>query len=35
MGETRNAYGILEEKPVGTWKLGRPRQWEDDIKVDD
>jgi hypothetical protein len=34
MGETRNAYRILVEKPEGKRPLGRPRlRWEDNIKV--
>jgi hypothetical protein len=33
MGETRNAYRILVEKPEGTRPLGRPR-WVDNIKMD-
>jgi hypothetical protein len=33
MGETRNAYRILVEKPEET--LGRPRcKWEDNIRLD-
>jgi hypothetical protein len=35
MGETRNAYKILVEKPEGKGPLGRPRRrWMDDIKMD-
>jgi hypothetical protein len=35
MGETRNAYGILVEKPEGKSPLGRPRRrWVDNIKMD-
>jgi hypothetical protein len=35
MGETRNAYGILVEKPEGKIPLGRPRRrWVDNIKMD-
>jgi hypothetical protein len=35
MGETRNAYRILVEKPEGKRPLGRPRRrWVDNIKLD-
>jgi hypothetical protein len=35
MGETRNAYRILVEKPEGKRTLGRPkRRWVDNIKMD-
>jgi hypothetical protein len=35
MGETRNAYRILEGKPEGKRPLGRPRRrWVDNIKMD-
>jgi hypothetical protein len=35
MGEVRNAYSILVEKPEGRRPLGRPRhRWEDNIKMD-
>jgi hypothetical protein len=35
MGETRNAYRILVEKPEGNRPLGRPRRrWVDNIKMD-
>jgi hypothetical protein len=35
MEETRNAYGILVEKPEGSKPLGRPRhRWKDNIKTD-
>jgi hypothetical protein len=35
MGETRNAYRILEGKPEGKRPLGRPRpRWVDNIKID-
>jgi hypothetical protein len=34
MGESRNAYMILAEKPEGKKPLGRPRRrWEDKIKM--
>jgi hypothetical protein len=34
MGENRNAYRILMEKPEGKRQLGRPRHtWEDNIKI--
>jgi hypothetical protein len=35
MGEKRNAYKILVEKPEGKRSLGRPRRrWVDNIKMD-
>jgi hypothetical protein len=35
MGEKRNAYSILVEKPEGKRQLGRPRRrWVDNIKID-
>jgi hypothetical protein len=35
MGEMRNVYGILVEKPDGRRPLGRPRcRWVDNIKMD-
>jgi hypothetical protein len=35
MGKTRNAYGILMEKPEEERPLGRPRRrWVDNIKTD-
>jgi hypothetical protein len=35
MGDTRNAYKSLAEKPVGMRSLGRGRRrWEDAIKLD-
>jgi hypothetical protein len=35
VGETRNTYRILVEKPLGKRPFRRPRRiWEDNIKVD-
>jgi hypothetical protein len=35
MGEVRNTYRILVEKPKGKRLLGRPRRrWENNIKMD-
>ncbi|KAJ4427444.1 hypothetical protein ANN_25067 [Periplaneta americana] len=35
MGESRNAYRVLIERPEGKRSLGRPRcRWEDNIKMD-
>jgi hypothetical protein len=35
MGETRNAYRLLVEKPEGKRPLGRPRRrWVDNIRMD-
>jgi hypothetical protein len=35
MGEVRQAYKILVEKPEGKRPLGRPRRrWEDNIRRD-
>jgi hypothetical protein len=35
MGETRNVYRILVEKPEGKTPLRRPRgRWVDNIKID-
>jgi hypothetical protein len=34
MGDMRNAYHILVEKPEGKRSFGRPRQRCEDIKMD-
>jgi hypothetical protein len=35
MGEMRNAYSILIEKPEGKRPLGRPRRrWEHNVRMD-
>jgi hypothetical protein len=35
MGEERNVYRVLMEKPEGKRPLGRPRRiWEDEIRMD-
>jgi hypothetical protein len=35
MGEERNTYRLLVEKPEGKTPLGRPRyRWKDNIKID-
>jgi hypothetical protein len=35
MGEERNVYNVLEEKPEGKRPLGRPRRrWENGIRMD-
>jgi hypothetical protein len=35
MGEKRNAYGIMVEKPVGKRPLGRPRRRQvGNVKID-
>jgi hypothetical protein len=35
MGEKRNAYRLLMEKPKGRWALGRPRRrWLDNIRME-
>jgi hypothetical protein len=35
MGEERNVYRVLMEKPEGKRPLGRPRsRWEDGIRMD-
>ena len=34
MEQSRNAYRVLVRKPEGKRPLGRPRQWEDNIKMD-
>jgi hypothetical protein len=35
MGENRNPYRILVQKPEGKRQLGRPRcRWLDNIKID-
>jgi hypothetical protein len=35
MGEERNVYKVLMEKPEGKRPLGRPiRRWEDGIRMD-
>jgi hypothetical protein len=34
MAEKKNAYGMLEGKPLGKRKLERPRRWVDNIEMD-
>jgi hypothetical protein len=35
MGQERNVYNVLMEKPEGKRPLGRPRRrWEDGIRMD-
>ena len=34
MEEGRNAFRILTGKPTGKRPLGRPRSWEDSIRMD-
>jgi hypothetical protein len=35
VGDRRNAYRVLVEKPEGKRPLGRPRRrWEDNIRMD-
>jgi len=34
MGEMRTAYRILFWKALGKHPLGRPRRWENEIKMD-
>jgi len=35
MGDRRDAYMVLEERPVGKNPFGRPRQrWDDNFKMD-
>jgi hypothetical protein len=35
MGEERNVYMVLVEKPEGQIPLGKPRRtWEDGIRID-
>ena len=34
MGERSHVYRILVGKPEGKRPLGRPRRWEDNIKMD-
>jgi len=34
MGERRGVYRVLVRKPEGKGLLGRPRRWEDNIKMD-
>jgi hypothetical protein len=35
MGEMRNVYKVLVEKPEGKKPLGKPRyRWEDNTKID-
>ena len=34
MEQSRNAYRVLVGKPEGKRPSGRPRHWEDNIKMD-